>query len=199
MALSAEYDVPTWNQIYSMLVRQAGRLNECAFKPDLIVGICRGGWIPARVLSDLLGNPNLANVRVESYIGIGKTKEPTLTQGVSAEVKGKKVLAVDEVADSGKSLKLVISHLRDRGAFEIKIATLYFKPQSVVKPDFYEKETKNWIIFPWDTKEVLQEIYRTHKNDAGALQKEAKKLSAAGVPKKLICLFLKAPNEASSC
>lgn len=93
MAANVEYEVTTWNQIYSTLIKQA----ECIwnnFKPDVIVGICRGGWIPARVLSDLLDNPNLANVRTESYTGIGRAADqPILTQEVSMDVKGKKVLS----------------------------------------------------------------------------------------------------------
>jgi hypoxanthine phosphoribosyltransferase len=153
----AEYEAPTWNQIYSMLLKQASRIRSSGFKPDVIVGVSRGGWLPARVLSDLLENPNLANVKAEFYVGIGKArKKPSLTQCVSASVKGKRVLVVDEVADSGGSLKLIRDHVLEQGAVEVRTATLYLKPHSVLEPDYCETETSRWIIFPWETKETLR-------------------------------------------
>jgi len=199
VALGVEYDVPDWNQIYNLLLKQARSICDSGFKPDVIVGVCRGGWVPARVLSDLLDNPNLANVRAESYQGINKAVEPVLTQCVSTDVAGKKVLVIDEVADSGQSLQLVVDHLRDQGACEVKTATLYYKPNCNIKPDFYEKETKNWIIFPWDAKEALQEIYKLHKDNAISLAQETQKLLAAGMPMQLITKFLNASSEAETC
>jgi hypothetical protein len=196
----AEYEAPTWNQIFNMLLKQAGRICSSNFKPDIIVGVSRGGWSPARILSDLLENPNLANVKAESYIGISEARnKPTLTQGVSVDVAGKKVLIVDEVADTGGSLKLVREHVLEEGASEVKVATLYYKPYSAFKPDYYEKETDRWIVFPWETKETLRKIFETHHTNATRLRKETAKLASAGVPKRLITRFLKEFNEAKTC
>jgi hypoxanthine phosphoribosyltransferase len=199
VALKVEYDVPDWNQIYTLLIKQSERICTSGFRPDIIVGVCRGGWIPARVLSDLLDNPNLANVGAESYLGVSKSKEPVLTQCVSTDVKCKKVLVVDEIADSGKSLQLIIHHLQSQGAQEIKTATLYYKPTCAIKPDFYEKETLNWVIFPWDTKEVLQEIYALYKDNKHLLAKQAEKLDVAGVSKHLINKIFIERLEAETC
>jgi hypoxanthine phosphoribosyltransferase len=58
-----KFEVPTWNQIYNMLLNLAEKIRKNGFKPDIIVGVSRGGWPPARVLSDLLDNPNLANAK----------------------------------------------------------------------------------------------------------------------------------------
>ena len=54
-----EFEVPTWNQIYEMLLSQAEKIRKSGFKPNITIAISRGGWLPARVLSDLLENPNL--------------------------------------------------------------------------------------------------------------------------------------------
>ncbi len=198
MVPEVEYEVPTWNQIYILLLEQAERICSVVFKPDVIVGVSRGGWVPARVLSDLLENPNLANVKAENYIGLGKTRgKPALTQGVSVDVAGKRVLVVDEVADSGGSLRLVKEHILEQGALEVKTATLYYKPQSVFKPDYYQKETTRWIVFPWDVKETVRKIFETHKHDAASLKKETAKLAGAGVPKRLIERFVKEFSEES--
>lgn len=195
-----QFEAPTWNQIYTLLLRQASRICSSGFKPDVIVGVSRGGLVPARILSDLLDNPNLASVKVECYVGIGEAKnKPKLTQCLSADVGGKRVLVVDEVADSGKSLKLAVAHVVERGAREVKTATLYYKPQSTFKPDFYEVETGCWVVFPWELYETVKSIYQTHKTNPTCLKAELAKLAAAGVPKRLINRFLKGFSEAKPC
>ncbi|NLE06159.1 MAG: phosphoribosyltransferase [Crenarchaeota archaeon] len=195
MVLDTDYDVPSWSQIYRLLLRQAKQIRISGFSPEIIIGICRGGWIPARILSDVLNNSNLANLRVESYNGIENATKPILTQPVSVEVKNKKVLVVDEVADSGKTLQLIIKYLQEQGASEIKIACLYYKPNCTIKPDFFEKKTDNWIIFPWELREVLQEIYLQNKNNIVVLQKQIEKLTIAGVSKIFIKMFLNSQIE----
>lgn len=191
-----EFEVPTWNQIYDMLLQLAEKIRENGFKPNVIVGVSRGGWPPARVLSDLMDNPNLANVRAEFYLGVAETKgEPTLTQPVSVTVAGKKVLVVDEVADTGKSLKLVKEHLIEQGAREVKIATVYYKPWSVVTPDYYEKETSCWIVFPWEIKETVRKIVKKCREKAKSVEEETAKLVKAGIPAELVERFLKEITE----
>jgi hypoxanthine phosphoribosyltransferase len=195
-----EFDIPSWNKVYDMLLSLADKIKKNKFKPDVIVGVCRGGWPPARVLSDLLGNPNLANVRAEFYVGIAETEhEPALTQPVSVPVGGKKVLLVDEVADTGKSLKLVKEHLIEQEASEVKVATVYYKPWSIAKPDYYEKETRRWVVFPWERKETVRKIVRKCKGDDVSFEKEKVKLVKAGMPAKLVNKFLEEILEEEDC
>lgn len=192
MGSELEFEVPTWSQIYNMLLNLAGKIRKAGFKPDIIVGVSRGGWAPARVLSDLLDNPNLANVRAEFYLGVAETKgEPTLTQPVSTAVAGKKVLVVDEVADTGKSLKLVKEHIIEQGATEVEIATVYYKPWSIVRPDYYEKETRHWVVFPWEIKETVRKIVKKCQEKGKPIEEETSKLAKAGIPAELIQRFLK--------
>jgi hypoxanthine phosphoribosyltransferase len=194
-----EFEVPAWNQVYAMLLSQAEKIRRSGFKPDVIVGVSRGGWIPARVLADFLEITDLATVGVEFYVGVAETRnEPVLTQQVSADVKGRKALLVDDVADTGKSMRLAIEHLRQQGATEIRVATVYYKPFSMIKPDFYEKETRRWVVFPWDTKENLRKIVEKH-SDKSAVNVEAAKLVKAGLPKQLVEEFLKEVLEAGNC
>ncbi len=184
--------MPKWNQIYRMLLQIAEKIKKDNFKLDIIVGVSRGGWPPARVLSDLLENPNLANVKVEFYLGIAETKgEPTLTQPVSVKVAGKKVLVVDEVADTGKSLQLIKEHLQMEGAVEVRIATIYLKPWSIIKPDYYARETSRWIVFPWEIKETIRKIVKKCKEQGRPVEKEKEKLVEAGLSKRLVNNFLK--------
>lgn len=196
MSQEIEFEAPTWNQIYKMLLHIAEEIRKDSFKPDIIVGVSRGGWPPARVLSDLLDNPNLANVKVEFYLGVAETKgEPTLTQPVSVKVAGKKCLVVDEVADTGKSLQLIKEHLKAEGAVEVKIATVYLKPWSILKPDYYAKETSRWIVFPWEVKETIKKIIKKCGEKGKPAQPEIGKLVKTGVPKSLVEKFLKEISE----
>jgi hypoxanthine phosphoribosyltransferase len=195
-----EFEVPTWDQIYNMLLNLAEEIRKNGFNPDIIVGVSRGGWPPARVLSDLLGNPNLANVKAEFYLGVAETKgEPTLTQPVSMAVAGKKVLIVDEVADTGKSLKLVKEHIIEEGAYEVKIATVYYKPWSVIVPDYYRKETSRWIVFPWEIKETIRKIVKKCREKGKCVEEEAAKLVKAGISGKLARRFLNEILEEENC
>ncbi len=190
--MSSEFEVPSWNQIYRMLLNIAEKIRRDRFIPDIIVGVSRGGWPPARVLSDLLGNPNLANVKVEFYLGIAETKEtPVLTQPISVSVQEKKVLVVDEIADTGMSLKLVKEHIAREGALEIKIATIYYKPWSITVPEYYEKESSCWIVFPWEIRETIKKIVKDCKERKKSLEEKAAELIRAGVPKRLVRKFLK--------
>jgi len=196
----AKFEVPTWNQIYEMLLSQAEKIRKSGFKPDITIAISRGGWLPARVLSDLLEIPSLANVSVEYYLGVAETKnEPVLTQGVLLAVTDKKVLIADDVADTGKSLKLVEEHILQKGAKEARTATVYYKPWSVVKPDYYEKETRLWIVFPWEMRETIRKIVEKRRDKDAPIEKETAKLVKAGLPKQLVERFLKEMFEEKTC
>lgn len=200
MSSELEFESPQWNQIYKMLLNLTEKIRKNNFNPDIIVGVSRGGWPPARVLSDLLGNPNLANVKAEFYLGVAETKEePVLTQPVSMKVVGKKVLVVDEVADTGKSLKLVKEHIIEKGATEVKIATVYYKPWSIVKPDYYEKESSKWIVFPWEIKETVRKIVRRCREKKTSLEEDTAKLVKAGISAELVERFLKEILEEENC
>jgi len=191
LASELEFEIPSWDQIYELLLNLADRIRRTGFKPDIIVGVSRGGWPPARVVSDLLENPKLANVTAEFYVGVAETKgKPVITQPVSVSVRGKRVLVVDDVADTGESLRLVRSHLGEKGATEVKIATIYYKPWSILIPDYYEKETSSWIIFPWERKETLRKIVEKYKREGKTVDEAKEKLVSSGLDRKLVERFI---------
>jgi len=191
-----EFEIPSWEQIYEMLVELADRIRRNSFKSDVIVGVSRGGWAPARVMSDLLENPELANVRAEFYLGVAETKgEPVITQPVSTSVKGKKVLVMDDVADTGKSLRLVKTHLLDNGAIDVKIATIYYKPWSVLTPDYYIKKTSLWVIFPWERKETIRNILKKYEQQKKPIEEAKKELVRSGLDRKLVERFIREIRE----
>jgi len=191
-----EFEIPSWEQIYGMLLNLADKIRRDKFKPDIIVGVSRGGWAPGRVMSDLLENPQIANVKAEFYKGVAETKgEPIITQSVSMSVKGKRVLAMDDVADTGRSLRKVRSHLLEQGATDVRIATIYFKPWSVTLPDYYEKETRRWIIFPWERKETVRNLLEKYERQGKAIEEVKEKLIKFGFNRKLVGRFIQEIRE----
>ncbi len=191
MAANTQYEVATWNQIYDMLLDLANKIQGDGYKPDVIIGIARGGLVPARILSDVLETPELAIIQIEYYVSIAQTRqEPILKRSLHTQITDKKALLVDDVSDTGKSLQLAKNHLQQQGAKEIKTATLYAKPQTITKPDYCEKQTSHWIVFPWDAKETVRKIIQKQEGKR-ATSKEIAKLVKAGLPKQLAEKFLK--------
>lgn len=189
--LGLEFEIPTWEQIYELLLKLASTIHRNGYKPDIIVGVSRGGWPAARVMSDLLENPKLANVTAEFYLGVAETKdEPVITQPVSVSVEGKRILVVDDVADTGRSLRLVQLHLKEKGATDVKIATIYYKPWSVLVPDYYQTETCSWIIFPWERKENVRKVVEKYKRQGKSIEEAEQKLASSGLNRKLAKRFI---------
>ena len=187
-----EFEIPSWEQIYEMLLHLADRIRKNKFKPDIIVGVSRGGWVPGRVMSDLLENPQIANVKAEFYKGVAETKgEPVITQPVSMHVKGKQLLVLDDVADTGRSLRKVQSHLLEQGAANVKIATIYYKPWSITVPDYFEKETRRWIVFPWERKETVRDVLEKYEQQGKTVEEAEEKLVKSGFNRKLVERFIR--------
>ena len=149
----------TWEEIQRLSEEVAEAVKRSGFKPDLIVAVSRGGFPPARIISDVLDVREVASVSVVYYRAVGETRDrPIIVHPLNAEVKDKKVLIVDDVADTGHSLALVRQHIQERGASEVRVATLHYKPWSALKPDYYARETDAWIIYPWETWETVRDL-----------------------------------------
>ncbi len=138
------------------------KLNELMFKlckklknysPDVIVGILRGGVVPALWISHYLKNKNMYSIKINFYEGTEKGKEPELEQGLPIEIKGKKILLVDDVSDSGGTLSYALGYLKTKKPAEIKVATLHIKEGTELVPDFWvEKVSKEtWLSYPWES------------------------------------------------
>ncbi|MFC1487777.1 phosphoribosyltransferase [Thermoproteota archaeon] len=187
-----DFEIPSWKKIHRSIFELSVQIEKSNFKPDIIVGMSRGGWVPARIISDCLGNPNLANVSVEFYENLGETKsEPMIKQPISISVRNKKILLVDDVVDTGKSVKLVETHLRNNGASSIKIASVYYKPWSIVIPEYYQKETQLWIIFPWEIKESVNKILERFQGQNRTVKDIKNRLIQLGLDSNLLESFIK--------
>ncbi|PUA32347.1 MAG: hypothetical protein B7O98_06725 [Zestosphaera tikiterensis] len=148
---------PSWKEIHLDVVKLAQAITANGYTPESVVGILRGGYLIARMLTDMLNIEDIGVVEVKFYKGIGERAErPIITQPLTTDVKGKNVLIVDDVADSGRTLEVVSEQVRLRGARSVKSAVLYYKPKSIIKPDFIIHVTEDWVIFPWEWCEFLR-------------------------------------------
>ncbi|MDH5199712.1 MAG: phosphoribosyltransferase [Candidatus Bathyarchaeota archaeon] len=157
----------SWDDVQALSERLADRVKRSGFKPDLIVAVSRGGFDPARILCDQLGIRRLASVQVEYYLGVEqKSDEPQVVYPLNADVKGMKVLVVDDVSDTGTSLKTALEHVAARGASEVRVATLHIKPWTAFKPDYHTVEVDEWIVYPWEPLESMNSMAkRLEKRD----------------------------------
>ena len=187
MSDSRKYLAPGWDDIYEMLIDLALRVRHSGFNADLIVGVSRGGWAPGRILSDLLENPHTVNIKIEFYVGLGQTaRKPVVTQPIMEDISNKKVLVVDDVSDTGESLKVALDHVMEKGASSVKTVTVYYKPHSTFKPDFFAGETSDWIIFPWERLEATKLLIEEARSHDRSLDSVRAILSSCGFDRKTI-------------
>ncbi len=170
----------SWTEIEELCISVAEKIRKAGIKVDVIIGVLRGGWIPARLLSDYLGVERMGAIGVKFYRGVGEAGErPIVTQPLVLDIRDLNVLVVDDVADTGKTLNTVTNFLTLYGPKHIYTATLYVKPWSIVTPDFYAAITDAWIIFPWDKAETFEELV----NLRGFSIEEVSRISGESVEK----------------
>lgn len=120
---------------------------------DWYVAIARGGLIPATLLSQITGQRNIDTICVSRYDENNKEKELDYEERKSLKhLRNQRVLIVDDLLDHGRTMSYVISVIKIYNPKDLKIAVLYWKEKSIIKPDFYIEgcEQNCWISFPWE-------------------------------------------------
>lgn len=151
----------TWEEVYNLCHQLARQLRKTNFRIDVIVAIGRGGYVPGRVLSDMLGINDLTGFTMEHYQGAYKQHEAFVKSPLNADVNGRNVLLIDDVCDSGDTFEIGIEHIRHSSAVnEMRTAALHHKSVSKYIPDFYAEEVNEWrwLIYPWAVNEDLSSM-----------------------------------------
>ncbi len=159
MTENYECEMMSWEQ-FSDLAEGLAELIKNDYKPEIIVGLTRGGWAPARVLCDHLGIKNLASLKVEHW-GITATPDGSakIKGDLNADVRDKKVLVVDDLTDTGDSMALAVNYIKSLKPVEVRTAVLLNIKGSKFVPDYYVKEIDwKWVIFPWNFFEDMKNI-----------------------------------------
>jgi xanthine phosphoribosyltransferase len=120
------------------------------FGPEGIIAVARGGLTLAHAIAEGLNIRDVDSIRTELYDG-NKKRETICIFGECNLRNKKKVLVVDDIADSGDTLFAIMEKLRNENSeVEFKTATLFFKYTSQHQPDFSVNEAPDWIDFFWE-------------------------------------------------
>ena len=130
---------------WAQLASEVQRLSEIIdFQPDLIIGIVRGGLVPARLLSSFLGVPNMYALTVKKIEG-----DRRVASSIDEDLTGKAALLVEDALETGKSLIVASDYLTGKGA-TVKTACLYTLQETEVTPDFSLEQVSKIPTFPWE-------------------------------------------------
>ncbi|MDD4590226.1 MAG: phosphoribosyltransferase family protein [Parabacteroides sp.] len=106
----------------------------------LFVGILNGAFMfTAELMRQLNDYYELTFARYSSYRGTNSTGIVNEIMPVQAEIKGRTLILLEDIIDTGFTMKQVMSKLRAEGAGDVKLATMLFKPESLkcdLKPDY---------------------------------------------------------------
>ena len=156
----------SWARFYNLSRLLSHKIHDSGFRPDIIIAIARGGYMPARIISDFLHVMNLTSFKIEHYRGTRKKRKVVVRYPLGPGVAGGKVLLVDDVCDTGDTFGVASKHLGERiQALEIRTAVLHYKKTSSFIPDFYARRMVKWrwIIYPWAAAEDISEFIKQMK------------------------------------
>lgn len=189
------YITPTWDQMNQLAFLIAKDILQTGKKIDRIVTLAKGGWPMTRSMVDFLQVRKVASIGVKFYKGINeRLEEPRIYQQLPVPIGEETVLLFDDVADTGESLKFVKKHLESLGVKEVITATLFYKPHSSVKPDYFGHETTGWIIFPYDAVEAIY-MFKDQWQEKGFSEKEiVERFMQLGARKEWLELYLSKPG-----
>jgi len=161
----------SWDRFLKISEKTADKMNQAKYRPDFIVSLARGGWVFGRVLCDFLNVTDLVSLKVEHW-GMTATPdgEAKIKYPFNIDLTGKKVLIVDDISDTGKSLKVATEYIKKMNPTDIKTTTLFYLTGSSFKPDFYGEEmTWRWVVFPWNWVEDMVNLVAKVSEDDPAL------------------------------
>lgn len=144
----------SWIEYHTLAQKLAATILSDKKPYDEIVAIARGGLTLGHLLSDFLRIP-ISTITIQSYTDIQTQGNVTITKKIQGSIAGKRVLLVDDVADSGKTIQRAVSYLRHLNPKQVTTVTMFYKPRSVVRPDYFARQTTRWILFPYEPTEMI--------------------------------------------
>lgn len=195
-------ELVTWNRFHALARRLAARVRASGYRPDTIVAVGRGGYMPARILSDFLDVMDLTSFKIEHYRAARKGREAVVRYPLAADLTGRRVLLVDDVSDSGDTFRVALEHVRGCGPpAEVRSAVLHHKTVSPYVPDYYAQKVVKWrwIIYPWAVAEDLSSFIRAMKPRPTNPEEVALRLEAehgVHIPRPVLLDILAMMNEA---
>lgn len=167
----------TWDDIVSWSRSLAKKVRDSGYRPDVVVAVARGGFIPARLVCDFLMIDNLISLQSQHWTEAAKAEDKAVIKyPYTIDLRGKKVLLVDDIVDTGESLYLAREFILENWkADEVRIAVLqWISPVAKFKPEYFHIEVKEWIWFqyPWTRLEDTFQFFKRMLEEEGKYKKE---------------------------
>ncbi len=146
------YFEPTYKEIHQACLDMANEIEQRNLDLDYVVALCRGGAIPGVILSHML---NLPLIMLDYSSTDGKGDDKNHSNDLIDIASGSSFLLVDDIADSGKTIKEITEHYGNPAwGCQIYTAVLYYKsPSEIVRPHFVWRNitpSSPWVVFPWE-------------------------------------------------
>lgn len=141
----------SWKEVDGLAKTLANKITASGFTPECLIGITVGGLVPLALLAKKINIRNTITISAESYEDT-KQKKLSITYLPKINLRNKKVLLVDDIADTGNTLR-EISHILTKRykARELKTAVFVVnKDHCTFKPDFSVLKEVRWVVFPWE-------------------------------------------------
>lgn len=139
-----------WDELDALVARLATAIGR---RHDLVLAITRGGLVPAGMLAYRLDMREILVAGVEFYLGDGGTHAaPLVTHFPAAELlRGRRVLVIDEVWETGETMAEVVRRVRDAGGI-VTTAVIHYKPgrsRVALTPDYHAALAHGWVTYPY--------------------------------------------------
>ena len=139
----------SWEEFHEMTRELAGRVEDSGFRPDYLIGITRGGLPPAAIVGEVLGMKDVTTISARSYDGVDQG-ELSVTCLPQVDLRGKKVLLIDEITDTGETLVKIANLVAEKYGAEVKTAVVVVNIDHCKQmPDYFVSKTQVWVVFPW--------------------------------------------------
>ncbi|MFH1327285.1 MAG: phosphoribosyltransferase [Candidatus Bathyarchaeota archaeon] len=162
MGTEIKCGIITWDEVYDACRKLVRLIEDSEYVPEILIGLARSGFVPARLLSDFSGITNLYSLKVEHWLDTTAQhkEEAKITSKLPIDVHGKKVLVIDDIADTGKSMDLTFNYIKSFAPSEIKSAVVHYVTSSQHVPDYYAHKIEEWtwLIYPWNMIEDLANL-----------------------------------------
>jgi len=144
--------LPSWDELHGYIKEIAKKIKKDNYRPDIVIALSRGGFVPARVICDSMIIKDLVSIKVDHWgVTASKDGKAHLRYPIDVDLTGKKVLIVDDITDSGESMIVAKEFVQKLNPKEIKTVAIFNIKHSKFVPDYYGKEIDwIWVMWPWN-------------------------------------------------
>ena len=144
----------SWSALGEKIQHLCGQVSDRDHRPEVVIGISRGGLILAQCLAHALDTKEcycIGIFRNTSETKYSERGQPTFKWGLSEDiVNNKSVIIADDIAGDGGTLKSAAEYLIELGAASVTTCVIVKNKGCRKDPDYFSTEVDDWVVFPWE-------------------------------------------------